>query len=181
MSYLGRPTIDLNNLKSVIYYYYCEQDYTLQAVIHILAERYMTEVNLRSLKRRLAEWGFHKNIARISSTLLPTLQARLIQLFHHHMLTDREILVVLQQEGYPNIIPIRLQHLRLSIGLSRRAISGNYITNQEEIQSILEAELNTGTIIQFGRQRVYEHLRRQGYLIARYNIITFMYTETNSF
>ena len=125
------------------------------------------QVNSRTLQRRLAKWEFIKYTERIPLTILPTLQARVIYLFHHHILSDKEILVVLHNEGYIQLTIRRLQHLRLSLGMSRRRIAGNFITDDMEIQVLLEKELMDGTILHYGRRRVYEHLRRQGYLIAR--------------
>ena len=58
--------------------------------------------------------------------------------------------------------------LRLSIGLSRRSVGGNFFKNDEEIKEVLEKKLNMWCILHYGRRRVYEHLRRQGYLIARF-------------
>ena len=99
--------------------------------------------------------------------MLETLQARIIQLFYHHILTDKEIQRVLQGEGYGDISLRRLQMLRLSMSLSRRSVGGNFLKNDKDIKEVLERELNVGSILHYGRRRVYEHLRRQGYLIAR--------------
>ena len=57
--------------------------------------------------------------------------------------------------------------LKLSIGLSRCLVGGNLLKNNDEIKDILERELNMGSILHYGRRRIYKHLRRQGYLIAR--------------
>ena len=53
------------------------------------------------------------------------------------------------------------------MGLSRRSVGGNFLKNNKEIKEVLERELNVGSILPYGRRRVYKHLRRQGYLIAR--------------
>ena len=98
-------------------------------------------------------------------------QARIVQLFYHHILTDQEIIRVLHGEGYEHLTLRRLQMLRLSMGISRHSRTGNFLTNTEEIKEILERELNVGGILHYGRRRVYEHLRRQGYLIARFTIL----------
>ena len=163
----GRPTINLEELKPFIHFSYCEQNHSLNQVVDMLARDYDLQVNPRTLRRRLAEWEFVKYTQRISPNLLPTLQARTIQLFHHHLLSDKEIIVVLQHEGYGQLSPRRLQYLRLSLGLSRHPRSGNFVTNPTELQVLLEKELNTGSILHYGRRRVYEHMRRQGYLVAR--------------
>ena len=111
-----------------------------------------------------------KYASRISSTLLATLQARIVQLFYYHILTDKEIIRVLHGEGYKHLTLRRLQMLRLSMGISRHSRTGNFLTNTEEIKEILEWELNVGGILSYGRRRIYEHLRRQGYLIGRLTI-----------
>ena len=112
-----------------------------------------------------------KYASHISSTLLPTLQARIVQLFYHHILTDKEIIRVLHEEGYKHLTLRRLQMLRLSMGISPHSRTGNFLINTEEIKEILEWELNVGGILRYGRRRVYEHSRRQGYLIGRLTIL----------
>ena len=163
----GRPTINLESLKTTIHLYYCEQNHSLNDVVNMLNAIHGVQVNSRTLKRRLAEWQFTKYHDRISCDILPILQARIIQLFHHHILSDKEILRVLHNEGYQQLTMRRVQLLRLALGLSRHPRSGNFITDQDQLRDLLEHELGTGTIQHYGRRRVYEHLRRQGYLVAR--------------
>ena len=112
-------------------------------------------------------WGFTKYASRIPATLLVTLQARIVQLFYHHILTDEEIRCVLLGEEYEIISLRRLQMLRLSMGLSQCSVGGNFLENNDEIKDILEREVNMGSILHYGRRHVYEHLRLQVYLIAR--------------
>ena len=112
-----------------------------------------------------------KYASRISSTPLPTLEVRIVQLFYHHILTDKEIIRVSHGEGYEHLTLRRLQMLRLFVGISRYSRTGNILTNTEEIKEILEWKVNVGGILHYGRRRVYEHLQRQGYLIARLTIL----------
>ena len=94
-------------------------------------------MNPRTLQRRLAKWEFIKYSERIPSTILPTLQARGIYLFHQHIVSDKEILVVLDNEGYIQLTMRQLQHLRLLLGMSRRLIAGNSITENIKIHVLL--------------------------------------------
>ena len=171
MAKSGRPTIDLDCTKQFIYIQYCELGSTLKELILLLESSYNIQVSTWTLTRGLHEWGFTKYASRISATLLPTLQARIVQRFYHHVLTDKEIIRILHGEGYEHLTLRRLQMLRLSMGISRHSRTGNFVTNTEEIKEILERELNVGGILHYGWRRVYEHLRRQGYLIARLTIL----------
>ena len=170
MAQSGRPTIDLDGTKQFIYIQYCELGSALKELILLLESSYNIQVSTRTLTRRLHEWGFTKYAPRISSTLLPTLQVRIVQLFYHHILTDKEIIRVLHGEGYEHLTLCRLQKLRLSMGINCHSRTRNFLTNTEEIKEILERELNVGGILHYGRRRVYEHSQRQGYLIARLTI-----------
>ena len=134
MAQSGRPTIDLDCTKQFIYLQYCERGSTLKELMLLLESRYNIQVWTRTLTRRLHEWWFTKYASRISSTLLPTLHARIIQLFYHHILTDKEIIRVLHGEGYEHLTLRRLQMLRLSMGISRHSRTGNFLTNTEEIK-----------------------------------------------
>ena len=82
---------------------------------------------------------------------------RIVQLFYHHILTDKEIILLLHGDGYEHLTLRRLQMLRLSIGISRHSRTRNFLTNTTEINEILEKELNVGGILHYGRLRVYEH------------------------
>ena len=167
MAQIGRPTIDLEGVEILIHFQYCERGLSFLDVISYLHTNHNIQVTARTLSQRLQAWGFTKYTSRIPATLLETLQARIIQLFYHHILTDKEIQRVLQEEGYGDISLRRLQMLRLSMSLSHRSVGGNFLKNDKDIKEVLERELNVGSILHYGRRRVYEHLRCQGYLIAR--------------
>ena len=170
MAQSGRPTIDMDSTKQFIYIQYYELGSTRKEQISLLESSYNIQVSTRTLTRRLHEWGFTQYAPRISSTLLPTLQARIVQLFYHHILTDKEIIRVLHGEGYEHLTLHGLQMLRLFMRISRHSRTGNFLTNTEQIKEILERELNVGGILNYGRRRVYEHLWHQGYLMARLTI-----------
>ena len=167
MAQIGLPTIDLEGVKVLIHFHYCESGLSLLDVIRYLDTNRNIKVMARTLTRRLQVWGFTKYTSRIPGTLLETLQARIIQLFYHHNLTDKEIQRVLQGEGYGDISLSRLQMLRLSINISRCLVGGNFFKNNEEIKEVLKSELNVSSILHYGRRRIYEYLRHQGYLIVR--------------
>ena len=168
MAQLGRPTIDLDAVKPFIHLQHCEKGLSLLDVVRYLHHDHNIQVTARTLTRRLQVWGFTKYTSKILSALLVTLQARIVQLFYHHVLFDEEIQRVLQGEGYEIITLRRLQMLRLSMGLSRLSVGGNFLKNDEDIKEVLERELNMGSILHYGRRCIYEHLWCQGYLIASF-------------
>ena len=151
----------------MIHFQYCERGLSLLDVISYLHTNHNIQVTACTLTRRLQAWRFTKYTSRIPATLLETLQARIIQLFYHHILTDKDIQRVLQGEEYGDISLRQLQMLRLSMSLSRRSVGGNFLKHDKDIKEVLERELNVGSILHYERRGVYEHLRRQGYLIAR--------------
>ena len=126
----------------MIHFQYCERGLSLLDVISYLHTNHNIQVTAHTLSRRLQVQGFTKYTLRVPATLLETLQARIIQLFYHHILTDKEIQRVLQGEGYRDISLRRLQMLRLSVSLSRRSVRGNYLKNDNNIKEVLERELN---------------------------------------
>ena len=95
MAQIGRPTIDLERVKLLIHFQYCERGLSLLDVITYLHTNHNIQVTARTLSRRLQVWGFTKYTSRIPATLVEALQARIIQLFYHHILTDKEIQRVL--------------------------------------------------------------------------------------
>ena len=138
MAQIGRPTIDLEGFKPLIHFHYCANGLSLLDVVRHLRPNYNIQVTSITLTHTLKVWGFTKYTLRILATLLVTVQARIVQLFYHHILTDKQIQQVLQGEGYGGITLRRLQILRLSMGLSRHSAGGNFLKNNEEIKEVLE-------------------------------------------
>ena len=92
MAQIGQLTIDLERVKLLIHFQYCESGLSLLDVIRYLHTNQNIQVTACTLTRRLRVWGFTKYTSRILATLLETLQARIIQLFYQHMLTHKKFI-----------------------------------------------------------------------------------------
>ena len=130
MAQLGRPTIDLDAVKPLIHVQYCERGLSLLDIVRYLNTNYNIQVTARTLTRRLQICGFTKYTSRIPATLLATLQARIVQLFYHHMLTDEEIQRVLQGEGYGKISLVMQDRAPADRANNRQAEETKHITAQ---------------------------------------------------
>ena len=73
MAHIGRPTIDLEGVKPLIYFQYCEKELSLLDLIRHLRTNHNIQVTPKTLTRRLQVWGFTKYTLRIPATLLMTL------------------------------------------------------------------------------------------------------------
>ena len=124
MARAGRPTIDLDLVKLFIFLQYGKNGLSLLYIVKYLHNHHTIQVTTRTLTRRLQVWGFTNYAIRIAATLLVTLQARIVQIFYYHILTDEGIQRVLPGERYEIISFHRLQMLRLSMGLLRRSVGG---------------------------------------------------------
>ena len=69
-------------------------------------------LSLRTLKRRLVEWGYQQYQRSDDSILL---RVRIGYLFYDCVATDKEILIVLHEEGF-EMSPRWLQQIRLEMG-----------------------------------------------------------------
>ena len=68
MAKIGRPTIDLEGVKLLIHFHYCEKGLSLLDVISYLDTNHNIKVTARTLTGRLQVWGFTKYTSRIPAT-----------------------------------------------------------------------------------------------------------------
>ena len=73
MAQIGPPTIDLEGVKILIHFQYCERGLSLLDVISYLHTNHNIQITARTLSRRLQVWGLIKYTSRIPATLLETL------------------------------------------------------------------------------------------------------------
>ena len=110
-----RPMIDLNSHKDLIIQLFNEEHTASQIAQH-LQDTFSITVTDRTLRRRLRTWNIYKRQRTIDT---PELRTRIRELFLKLCLDDKEMLQVLQAEGY-EIGQTALARLRLQLGLPRR-------------------------------------------------------------
>ena len=99
---VGRPSISLAQYKDVIVAKF--QDGTSAcAISEFLFSNFQIRVEQKTIRRRLHEWGITRRTKVDDS---PQLRARIAILFYNCCLSDKNILNILQQEGYSIIIII---------------------------------------------------------------------------
>lgn len=96
-----------------------------------------------------------------------TLHARIRVLIYQVGLEEKELLQVLQIEGF-QVQARTLKYIWHGLGIFRRA--SNSIAAQaqvEEVLSTLQQELESGQIEEYGRKVLHQHVRSQGFMISR--------------
>jgi hypothetical protein len=150
----GRPSKDLLCYKDEIVGLFL-QGSTNRDIVSYLFNNYHIEIANRTLKRRLAEWGVRKN-ERNDDTL--QLRARISVLFFQCCLEDRDMLTVLEREGY-SINARGLSRIRKDMGLIRRISPFNQEEAQRLLYETVRKELDKGFIEGFGRGNLYTYFR----------------------
>ena len=125
----GHSSIDLEDVKSIIHFYYYEQNHPILQVQEYWNTHHNLQVNSRTLQQYLAKWEFIKYTESIASTIPPTLEAQAMYWFYYHILSNKKILVILHDKGYIHLTIHQLQHLHILVGMSRRYILNNFLTN----------------------------------------------------
>ena len=156
------PAIDLEPFRDEIISL-AEKGTSYQSICNSLQSIHNLKVDRTILSTRLKTWGFISKTFAEDTILHDRLRTLIFQL----SLLDKQILPILQSEGY-KISGRTLRRLRGKLGISRRVVSAEGKADRSaEIQRVIESEINTGDIEGFGRSLLHKHLRRHGYLFPR--------------
>jgi hypothetical protein len=158
----GRPSQDLFHLKDIIVEQY-QSGLTYSDIRTYLRNECSLEISERTLKRRLQEWNVYRNSRNDDS---PVLRARITVLFFECCLKDDDILYILKTEGY-SLNKRGLQRLRKKIGLLRRVSLQNREEADQLLLSLVQKELDKGTIEGFGRGNLYTYFRNSMHIVSR--------------
>jgi len=159
---MPRPGIALDHWKHQIIELF-HQQYSPDDIQGILHEKYNMKTSARTVRRRLKEWGCTQRFP-IPDT--PQLRARISALFFEYCASDKEIIYILEKEGY-QISSYGLSVLRARLGLTRRVSRFNREEADERLLNIVQKELDKGAIEGYGRGYLYSHFRNQMHCISR--------------
>jgi hypothetical protein len=94
------------------------------------------------------------------------LRDRIRALFFEQGLEDKEMLRVLQDEGFP--ISLRsLGRLRRTLNLRRRENPAQADQRNPDLKELIKEELAKGTIVGYGKELLYRHFRSLGVIVSR--------------
>jgi hypothetical protein len=129
-----------------------------------LSEEYGIIATVRTIKRRLQEWGLRvRQVTEASDELKRRIQV----LFFEVGLDDTDMLRVLLDEGF-SIGKNGLIRLRFELNLRRSLRIAEQRTEADQVvRRLVEEELQKGVIDGYGRMYLYTHFRQQGHIIAR--------------
>jgi hypothetical protein len=161
---MPRPSINLEPYKAEIIDLF-KNNTSCSSLAEFLSDQYGVEVQERTIRSRLQTWGIQKQNRTASTNTV--LHARIKVLFFQVGLEEKDLFRVLDHEGF-NITPRTLKYLRHRLGLFRRTI--NPIRAQQQVELVIEElqkELEKGQIEGYGKELLYRHFRRHGFMIAR--------------
>ncbi|RAL05332.1 Clr5 domain-containing protein [Aspergillus ibericus CBS 121593] len=157
-------SIDLEPYKAEIISLFQNNTTSADIASH-LQRSHRLQVRERTIKARLRSWGVSKRNRTATSN--PQLHTRISELFLNQGLEERELLQVLQSEGF-QISSRTLRRIRTQLGLVRRTDDPVQRQMQEdEALKYLREESKKGTLKGYGRGLLTSHIRGQGIIIAR--------------
>ena len=168
-----RPRVDLDPYKEEIIRLH-QSGSDLRSILQSLSLHHNINIHERTLHNRLRDWGIRRNQRPISPNRLEDLENHIQLLFFENGLEDKDMLKVLQAEGF-DIAMKTLKRHRLKLGIVRRPTDLTPETKEAAdriIQKLLEAEMKKKVIDGYGRRLLYQHMRQQGNIIARQAFFT---------
>ncbi|KAL3428760.1 hypothetical protein BDV09DRAFT_203923 [Aspergillus tetrazonus] len=160
----GRPSINLEPYKDEITELYLNNTVP-NRIAEYLADSYGISATPRTIESRLRRWGVKKSNRTASTDQV--LHARIMVLFYQVGLEEKELLKVLQLEGF-KIEASTLKYVRHKLGLLRRTT--NSMASQAQVEAVLSklrTELKNGQIEGYGKTFLHQHFRSQGLFMAR--------------
>ena len=160
----GRKAIDLEPYRDEIISLYSSST-SVDLIRTSLQEKYNLQISKRTLENRLQQWEIRRQDRTIASN--PLLHARIRVLFFQVGLEDKELLSVLQKDGFC-ISSRTLERLRTQLGLFRRVRDPlAQQLQREEMLKVLVREAERGVIQGYGKELLHRHIRSKGYIIGR--------------
>jgi hypothetical protein len=162
----GRPRKDLSLYKDEILKLFSD-DWTYDNIRFHLRTTYGVIISCRTFNERVTEWGIRRNNKPVDS---PKLRIRISTLFFDFCLNDKDMLRVLQKDGY-QIKARVLSQIRKDMGLHRRRDSFGQEEADRMLLEIVQKELNKGHIEGYGRGNLYTYFRNQMHIVSRYVLL----------
>ena len=139
-----------------------DDDIPLPEICQILLRDHECDVSESTLKRRLHDWSFLKQIRLIET---PELHLEIVYLFKDIGLPDTDIVRVLVDKGY-EINVRKVQEIRKRLGLRCRLLREEVDEAIEEVRQLLQVEIHEngefGIARSFGARHMYTHLNTRG-------------------
>lgn len=160
----GRPAMELNEFQEMIKNYF-RAGWTSNKIAEYLRSEHNFQINSRTIQRRLKQWGVSKRVMPLKDEK-DALKSQVKKMFFEGLMTDAEMLHVLQKQGF-QIGLAGLKSLRLRMKLVRRAPNEQFLELEDEFKSMIQQELDNGTIEGYGRNYLYTYFRSQQHIISR--------------
>jgi hypothetical protein len=160
----GRPTKDLNEFQEEISARF-RAGQTYDDIANHLLTQYNFPINGRTIQRRLKQWRVSKRVRTLKEEE-ENLQSQVKKMFFEGLMTDREMLYVLRKQGYQIGIG-GLRNLRKRLNLYRRLSNEQFAEYKDDFRSMVQQELDSGTIEGYGRKYLYTYFRSQQHIISR--------------
>jgi hypothetical protein len=160
---MPRTSIDLEPFKEEILQLVQDGLSSANIAAHFRVRHGFT-VSERTIKSRLQGWGTRRRNLNVNTD--SRLRDRIRALFFEQGLEDKEMLRVLQDEGFPISLG-SLGRLRRTLNLRRRENPAQADQRNPDLKELIKEELAKGTIVGYGKELLYRHFRSLGVIVSR--------------
>lgn len=157
------PEINLETVKPQLRRWFETNNLSYEQICALFEHKYHQQLNLKTLKRRFATWGWSRRVRTVDSA---ELRARIKLLIFHYNLNDAKTFEILKKEGH------QLEHrafvkIRKKLGIYRR-INGNIVQQEEHLRQIIQEAVDSAEVEDYGIGMLATHFRTNGILCARF-------------
>ena len=146
-----------------------EEGLTNKQLLDWLLEEKEIQCTLRSLERRLQQWGVRCN-AMTQVPITDKLAERVNYLFHHSLLSDSQIAIKIAEEDGLQSSANQVQEIRLLFGWHRQNLTPTQSTAQQQLAQQYVGQFIAGEGRYFGRRWAITYLRRRGHRARQLNV-----------
>jgi hypothetical protein len=169
----GRPAKPLDAYRDELTRWYFEENCTQIRIVQRLASEYNINISTRALRRSFNLWDVQKQKHLFSSE---GLEARIRYYIYQIGVDDDDLLILLKAKGYDYNFR-QIADFHRSMGILRR--TKDVVKAAERygrLVTLFTAELEGDSPINhFGRTLFHEWIRKQGIMIARLLIFSFLF------
>ncbi|EED21282.1 hypothetical protein TSTA_085130 [Talaromyces stipitatus ATCC 10500] len=159
---VGRPSKDLYQFQEEISSRFLDGE-TMEDIAEYLTNEYQYEINSRTIRRRLKEWGIKRRVRTIDKE---NLDNQIMILFFQCGLSDDDMHSALQKQGC-TIGPRALRVRRRRLGLYRQLSTGDFAALEASIREAVQKELDKGIIESYGREYLFTCFCSKQHIVSR--------------
>jgi len=162
---MPRPSFPLDQFKEEIRHWIYNENSTAEVIAERVSARLGQNCTLRTIERRLQQWGFNRR-----NTIQESTELRLqIALLFQKSYNDANIVRRLNKDGQGPISERQVARIRKKMGFVRRMTIWERARADKQLIELVQQELDQGHIEGYGRSLLEKWFRQKGISTTRFD------------